>query len=105
MPARGTRLAVHRRDGDLPGIVNTGITSTARFAGVDAEEEARRRKNSARLYGLRNYPPEKVASAVLDAIADNKPLVPVTPESRVAHALSRVLPGALRRLARVEPKV
>ncbi|SFY51443.1 SDR family oxidoreductase [Streptomyces sp. F-1] len=88
-----------------PGIVNTGITSTARFAGVDAEEEARRRKNSARLYGLRNYPPEKVASAVLDAIADNKPLVPVTPESRVAHALSRVLPGALRRLARVEPKV
>ncbi|MFF5407139.1 SDR family oxidoreductase [Streptomyces misionensis] len=88
-----------------PGIVNTGITSTARFAGVDAEEESRRRKNSARLYGLRNYPPEKVASAVLDAIADNKPLVPVTPESRVAHALSRVLPGALRRLARVEPKV
>ncbi|MEU2303585.1 SDR family oxidoreductase [Streptomyces misionensis] len=88
-----------------PGIVNTGITSTARFAGVDAAEESRRRKSSARLYGLRNYPPEKVASAVLDAIADNKPLVPVTPESRVAHALSRVLPGALRRLARVEPKV
>ncbi|OIK26540.1 SDR family oxidoreductase [Streptomyces malaysiense] len=88
-----------------PGIVNTSITSTARFAGADESEERRLRKSSARLYGLRNYPPEKVASAILDAVVHNRPVVPVTPEARGAHLLSRVLPGALRRLARVEPKV
>ncbi|MET8801587.1 SDR family oxidoreductase [Streptomyces sp. NPDC004546] len=88
-----------------PGIVNTNITSTARFAGVDEAEERRRQKNSARLYGLRNYPPEKAAEAILDAVARNKAVVPVTPEARGAHLLSRFLPGALRRLARVEPKL
>ncbi|MFH7337175.1 SDR family oxidoreductase [Streptomyces sp. KHY 26] len=88
-----------------PGIVNTNITSTARFAGADETEERRLRKSSARLYGLRDYPPEKVASAVLDAVARNRPVVPVTPEARGAHVLSRVMPGALRRLARVEPKL
>ncbi|MGM9334811.1 SDR family oxidoreductase [Streptomyces murinus] len=88
-----------------PGIVNTNITSTARFAGADETEERRLQKSSARLYGLRNYPPERVASAILDAVVHNRPVVPVTPEARGAHLLSRVLPGALRRLARVEPKV
>ncbi|MFI6352664.1 SDR family oxidoreductase [Streptomyces sp. NPDC050743] len=88
-----------------PGIVNTNITSTARFAGVDEAEERRRQKNSARLYGLRNYPPEKVAEAILDAVARNRAVVPVTPEARGAHLLSRFLPGALRGLARVEPKL
>ncbi|WP_433451320.1 SDR family oxidoreductase [Streptomyces sp. CA-142005] len=88
-----------------PGIVNTNITSTARFAGVDEAEERRRQKNSARLYGLRNYPPEKVAEAILDAVVRNKAVVPVTPEARGAHLLSRFLPGALRGLARVEPKL
>ncbi|MFS4091777.1 SDR family oxidoreductase [Streptomyces sp. AF1A] len=88
-----------------PGFVNTAITSTARFAGVDAAEERRRQKSAARLYGLRNYPPGKVASAVLDAVAHNKAVVPVTPEARGAHLLSRFLPGALRRIARVEPRL
>ncbi|MEV7288221.1 SDR family oxidoreductase [Streptomyces sp. NPDC093252] len=88
-----------------PGLVNTNITSTARFAGVDAEEEKRRRKRSARLYGMRNYPPEKVADAILRAVVRNEAVVPVTPEARGARLLSRFLPGALRALARVEPPV
>ncbi|MEU7054491.1 SDR family oxidoreductase [Streptomyces sp. NPDC046197] len=86
-----------------PGFVNTNITSTARFAGVDAEEEKRRQQRTARLYGLRNYPPEKVAAAILRAVARNEAVVPVTPEARVFHALSRFSPRALRRLARMEP--
>jgi short-subunit dehydrogenase len=86
-----------------PGLVNTGITSTARFVGVDPDEEKRRRQRSTRAYGLRNYPPEKVASAILRAVARNEAVVPVTPEARVAYALSRWAPGVLRRLARVEP--
>ncbi|MFF8191432.1 SDR family oxidoreductase [Streptomyces bobili] len=88
-----------------PGLVNTNITSTAAFVGVDAEEERRRQKRSARLYGLRNYPPEKVASAILRAVVRNEAVVPVTPEAKVSHALSRFAPGMLRRLARLEPRL
>ncbi|RMI91223.1 short chain dehydrogenase [Streptomyces sp. ZS0098] len=88
-----------------PGLVNTGITSTARFAGTDAAEERRRRRKAARLYGLRNYPPEKVAAAVLRAVVRDQAVVPVTPEARAAYALARWLPGAARRVARVKPPV
>ncbi|WP_051745449.1 SDR family oxidoreductase [Streptomyces scopuliridis] len=86
-----------------PGFVNTNITSTAHFTGVSVEEEERRRKKTSRLYGLRNYPPEKVADAVLRAVVRNQAVVPVTPEARGARLLSRFAPGALRALARVEP--
>ncbi|MFJ9905393.1 SDR family oxidoreductase [Streptomyces sp. NPDC101152] len=86
-----------------PGFVNTNITSTARFAGVDAEEEKRRQKRTARLYGLRNYPPEKVADAILEAVVHNRAVVPVTPEARGAHILSRLAPRALRAIARLQP--
>ncbi|MFF3345740.1 SDR family oxidoreductase [Streptomyces sp. NPDC002779] len=88
-----------------PGFVNTNITATARFAGVDAEEESRRQKRSARLYGMRNYPPEKVAEAILRGVVTNSPLVAVTPEARGAHLLSRFAPGVLRRIARINPPV
>ncbi|MFK8906463.1 SDR family oxidoreductase [Streptomyces sp. YS-3] len=86
-----------------PGFVNTNITSTARFAGADESEEKRRQKKSARLYGLRNYPPEKVATAILRAVVRNQAVVPVTPEARGAHLLSRFAPRALRAIARLEP--
>ncbi|WP_237326896.1 SDR family oxidoreductase [Streptomyces sp. CBMAI 2042] len=86
-----------------PGIVNTNITTTSRFAGADAAEEQRLRERATRLYGRRNYPPEKVADAILDAVVRNRAVVPVTPEARGARLLSRVSPGALRRLARLKP--
>ncbi|WP_329337184.1 SDR family oxidoreductase [Streptomyces sp. NBC_00663] len=86
-----------------PGFVNTNITSTARFAGVDGVEEKRRQKRAARLYGLRNYPPEKVADAILRAVVRNEAVVPVTPEARGARLMSRLAPRALRAIARLEP--
>jgi NAD(P)-dependent dehydrogenase (short-subunit alcohol dehydrogenase family) len=88
-----------------PGIVNTNITSTARFTGVDAAEEKRRQRNAARLYGLRNYPPEKVADAILRAVVRNQAVVPVTPEARGGHFMSRFTPRALRAFARLEPRL
>ncbi|MEV2252360.1 SDR family oxidoreductase [Streptomyces sp. NPDC050147] len=86
-----------------PGFVNTNITTTAHFAGVDAEEEKRRQKKTSRLYGLRNYPPEKVADAILRAVVKNQAVVPVTPEARGAYLMSRFTPKALRAIARLEP--
>ncbi|MFD0316066.1 SDR family oxidoreductase [Streptomyces flavalbus] len=88
-----------------PGFVNTNITSTARFAGADPEEERRRRKRTARLYGLRNYPPEKVADAILRAVVRNEAVVPVTAEARGLRLLYRFAPGVLRGIARLEPPV
>ncbi|MGN5631952.1 SDR family oxidoreductase [Streptomyces sp. AC154] len=86
-----------------PGIVNTNITATTHFAGADAAEEQRLRKRTSKLYGARNYPPEKVAEAVLRAVVRNQAVVPVTPESYAARFLSRLSPGALRGIARLKP--
>ncbi|MGQ7750731.1 SDR family oxidoreductase [Streptomyces sp. WC2508] len=86
-----------------PGIVNTNITATTHFAGTDAAEEKRLRKRTSRLYGLRNYPPERVADAILKAVVRNQAVVPVTPEARGARFLSRFSPGALRGIARLKP--
>lgn len=86
-----------------PGIVNTNITATTRFAGADAAEEKRLRKKTSKLYGVRNYPPEKVAEAILRAVVRNQAVVPVTPESHAARFLSRLSPGVLRGVARLKP--
>ncbi|WSJ23931.1 SDR family oxidoreductase [Streptomyces sp. NBC_01324] len=86
-----------------PGIVNTNITATTHFAGADAAEEQRLRKRTSKLYGARNYPPEKVAEAVLRAVVRNLAVVPVTPESHAARFLSRLSPGTLRGIARLKP--
>ncbi len=86
-----------------PGLVNTNITATARFTGVSEDEQRRRRAKSARLYGMRNYPPEKVADAILKAVVRNQAVVPVTPEARGARLMSRFTPRALRAIARIEP--
>ncbi|MEU3058977.1 SDR family oxidoreductase [Streptomyces subrutilus] len=86
-----------------PGIVNTNITATSRFAGVDEAEEKRRQQRSSRLYGLRNFPPEKVADAILRAVVRNEAVVPVTPESKGALWMSRFAPRTLRAFAKLEP--
>ncbi len=86
-----------------PGIVNTNITATSRFAGVDEAEEKRRQERSSRLYGLRNFPPEKVADAILRAVVRNEAVVPVTPESKGALWMSRFAPRTLRAVAKLEP--
>ncbi|AXK34804.1 short chain dehydrogenase [Streptomyces armeniacus] len=88
-----------------PGVVNTNITATTRFVGTDEEEEKRHQDRTTRLYGLRNYPPEKVADAVLRAVIRNEAVVPVTPEAHGARLLSRLSPRVVRALARVRPRV
>ena len=74
-----------------------------REQGVDADEEKRRQGRAAKLYGLRNYPPEKVAEAVVRAVVRNQAVVPVTPEARGGRFMARFTPRALRALARLEP--
>jgi NAD(P)-dependent dehydrogenase (short-subunit alcohol dehydrogenase family)/alpha-beta hydrolase superfamily lysophospholipase len=86
-----------------PGLVNTPITGSARHAGVSDDEQARRRARSARLYRLRNYPPENVARAIVKAVLRDTAVVPVTPEARGGRLLARLSPGTLRAFARIDP--
>ncbi|MFE0877379.1 SDR family oxidoreductase [Streptomyces smyrnaeus] len=86
-----------------PGFVNTNIAGTAHFAGVDEVEQQRLRRRTSRLYGIRNYPPEKVAEAIVRAVVRNQAVVPVTPEARGMRLMSRFAPRVLRGIARIQP--
>jgi NAD(P)-dependent dehydrogenase (short-subunit alcohol dehydrogenase family)/pimeloyl-ACP methyl ester carboxylesterase len=83
-----------------PGFTNTGIARATHYAGTGGETEERLRSGAAKAFQRRNFPPEKVAVAVLRAVLENRSVVPVNAEARVGYALSRLSPGTLRRLAR-----
>ncbi|MFE7130593.1 SDR family oxidoreductase [Streptomyces sp. NPDC057638] len=85
-----------------PGLINTNIIRTSRFAGAGPEEEARRQERAARIYARRNFPPEKVAEAILRAVLRNQGIVPVAPEARLMMLVSRHTPRLMRALARLE---
>lgn len=82
-----------------PGIVNTPIISRTRFRGAQADPAEVSRKTE--LFRRRNYPPSRVAEAILAAVEHDRAVVPVSPEAKVAWALNRLLPVAVSdRLAR-----
>jgi NAD(P)-dependent dehydrogenase (short-subunit alcohol dehydrogenase family)/pimeloyl-ACP methyl ester carboxylesterase len=83
-----------------PGFTSTGIGAAAHYAGTSGETEQRLRAGAAKAFGRRNFPPEKVAIAVLRAVLENRAVVPVNTEAQVGYALSRIAPSALRLLAR-----
>lgn len=84
-----------------PGFVDTGISRAARFVGVGEEEQDRQREFTARAFGRRNFPPERVAAEILRAVRQNTAVAPVNAEAKVGYALSRLSPAAVRNLARV----
>lgn len=83
-----------------PGFVHTNITLTTRFAGATPEEEQVRRTRTDAMYRRRGYGPERVASAVVAAVRDNKLVVPVTPEARIGALGARFAPATTRALGR-----
>ncbi len=85
-----------------PGFVRTNITATTRFVGTDAATERRRQESATARYARRNYPPDRVAEALVRAVERDVALAPVTPEAHVMLAMSRLTPGLLRAVARRE---
>jgi NAD(P)-dependent dehydrogenase (short-subunit alcohol dehydrogenase family) len=81
-----------------PGMIATNIVNTTRFAGQDEATELRSRQATDAIYRRRHYGPDKVAKAVLRAVATNRAIVPVTPEAHIAAAGARLSPGLVRRL-------
>jgi short-subunit dehydrogenase len=80
-----------------PGMIATNIINTTRFVGQDEATERQHRQETDAVYRKRNYGPDKVAKAVLRAVAENRAVVPVTPEARLAAVGVRVAPGLIRR--------
>ncbi|SFS81936.1 SDR family oxidoreductase [Saccharopolyspora flava] len=85
-----------------PGLVNTGITTRTRFAGLGEAEQAKRRRAATELYQRRDYGPERVAEQILRATRRAPALAPVTPEARAGLVLSRLTPKLLRAAARAD---
>ncbi|GAA2452815.1 SDR family oxidoreductase [Actinomadura vinacea] len=85
-----------------PGLINTGITRTAAFVGVSAAEQEASRRRAARAYALRGFGPERVAERIVSAVRTDAALVPVTAEARLGLLGSRLSPGLMRLLARLD---
>ena len=78
-----------------PGLVNTSIVATSTAEGGAAGWQG----NAVDFYARRNYPPSKVATAILQAVRRNTAVCPVTPEAWVTYHAKRLLPGLTRTLA------
>ena len=72
-----------------PGVINTPIMSHSRLNGSQADERAAAKAQ--RLFS-KGHPPEKVAGAVLSAIARHRAVVPVGFESWAAWFFNRLAP-------------
>lgn len=74
-----------------PGMINTNIinASVLESSKYDVEEK---RKVIDEMYQRRNYPPERVARAIIKAIRKNRGVVPVTPEAWLFYYLKRMSP-------------
>ncbi len=78
-----------------PGFINTPIVANMRVRGAEPERE---RADLRRFFEKRNCPPERVASAVLQAVADNPAVLPVTPEAWALYTMKRIFPALGPRL-------
>ncbi|MFE0463075.1 SDR family oxidoreductase [Kitasatospora sp. NPDC058965] len=85
-----------------PGIVNTNITRTTTFSGLDRDAQAAKQDRVSKMYARRGFPPEKVAAEIVRAVRTGKPMVPVTVEAKAARLLGRLSPALLRRAARFD---
>jgi NAD(P)-dependent dehydrogenase (short-subunit alcohol dehydrogenase family) len=82
-----------------PGIINTPITTSARMRGPIAGDAAR--AAMVEFYRRRNYGPERVAAAIVKAIARNRAVVPVSPEAWMMYVLKRLSPALTARINRI----
>lgn len=92
---RGTGIGVTTV---CPGIIQTAITHEARYRNA-ADPVAFRDKVDA-IYARRNYPPERVATAIAKAIRHNRGTLPVSPESWAMYYLHRLCPALSKAIAR-----
>lgn len=85
-----------------PGFVNTGISRSTRYVGMDRQTEERAQRAASGLYARRDFSPDRAARAIVRAADRNSPVVPVTAEARLGMRLHAIAPGVLRAIARAD---
>lgn len=85
-----------------PGVIDTPIVRNTEIHAPAAKsgEVAGRRAQLEKLFALRRYGPDKVATSIVAAVKANKAIQPVAPEAHVIYGISRVAPQVLRSTAR-----
>jgi len=81
-----------------PGVIRTNIIRDTVFRGVDDADQTKEKVDE--LYRRRDYGPDKVATAIVAAIENNRAVVPVSPESWAVYYLKRLSPRLSAWLAR-----
>lgn len=86
-----------------PGMIRTNIVNAGQLESSEENPEEKRRSIEA-LFEKRNFPPERVANAIIKAIRKNRAVVPVAPEAWLGYYLKRWTPWLVRGIAkRVQP--
>ena len=85
-----------------PGVIDTNIIDTTRFdvPADKAGQVEQLRAATKKAFAARRYGPDKVAKAIVAAVRKDKAIRPVTPEAYAAYGVARLVPSALRRMAR-----
>ncbi|MGH3634394.1 SDR family oxidoreductase [Mycobacterium sp.] len=85
-----------------PGVIDTNIVHTTRIDApyAKAEQIEGRRAQLEKMFAMRRYGPDKVADAIVSAVKKDKAIRPVSAEAYLLYGVSRVLPQALRSVAR-----
>ncbi|OUS09033.1 hypothetical protein A9Q81_00345 [Gammaproteobacteria bacterium 42_54_T18] len=83
-----------------PGVINTPIVKNTVMEGASGQGELR--EKAIAMYQRRNYPPQKVALAVLSAVLKQKSVVPVSPEAWLGYYAKRWAPNLVERFGRLE---
>ena len=97
---RGARIGVSTV---CPGVINTGIIRNMRICSSGGESD-RLRHELEQAYTRRNYGPDKVAHAVIQAIRRNRKVVLVSPEAHIMYRMERWCPTLSRLIARAAAK-
>ncbi len=87
-----------------PGIINTPITRSAKLSG-DLVNQQGYNDRIAAFYQKRNYGPERVAAAIVDAVEKRRGVTPVAPESWVMWYGKRFAPKLMDALMDRDPPV
>lgn len=85
-----------------PGFVDTGITTSTRFVGLSAEEQAQKQQRAKQIYARRNLKPDAVARAIVKAIDKRQDEVLIGLESHGFNLVNRLFPRLGRRIARLD---
>ena len=87
-----------------PGLINTPIVKNTTFEGR-SQLAGNAREKAMALYERRNYPPEKVAQAIYQAVLKKRDLVPVSPEAWALYYGKRFVPALIEKIGQLDTPI